>query len=102
MSAGGSRHTCTVHGADGAATVVSVANGTLMIAPFVGQAHPAVPVGCRGGGCGVCRVQVLSGGYESKRMSRRFVTDDDARAGFVLACRMVVTDDVEVRACPPG
>jgi ferredoxin len=88
-----------VHGADGAATVVSVANGTLMIAPFVGQAHPAVPVGCRGGGCGVCRVQVLSGGYESKRMSRRFVTDDDARR---ICVGLPHGGDDDVVRCPPG
>ncbi len=111
MSAvGASRHTCVVRalpsvsGEPGATgdVVVQVGDGALLIAPFVGQLHPAIPVGCRGGGCGVCRVQVLEGEYEPKRMSRRFVSEDDARAHVVLACRVVVTDDLVVRPCPPS
>jgi Na+-transporting NADH:ubiquinone oxidoreductase subunit NqrF len=97
----GDRHTCVVRGADGD-IVVPVRDGALMISPFVGQIHPPIPVGCRGGGCGVCRVQVLAGEYQAKRMSQRFVSTDEARAGYALACRMIVTDDVVVRPCPPA
>lgn len=104
---GDERHTCVVlpastgDGAGGGEVVVSVRDGALLIAAFVGQLHAAIPVGCRGGGCGVCRVQVIEGEYEAKRMSRRFVTEEEARGGVVLACRMVVTGDVTVRCCPP-
>ena len=39
-------------------------------------------------------------GFEAKRMSRRFVTEDEAAAGYALACRMIVTDDIVVRWSP--
>lgn len=29
-----------------------------------------IPLGCRGGGCGVCKVQVTQGSYEAKVMSQ--------------------------------
>ena len=46
-----------------------------------------IPVGCRGGGCGVCKVQVTSGSYEQTRnMSRQHVSVDEQEHGTVLAC----------------
>ena len=99
---GGGRHRCTVRTADGTSVEASVTDGSLLIAPFVGQPGSPIQVGCRGGGCGVCRVQVLDGEYRCKRMSRRFVTEQDEHEGYALACRMSVVDDVVVRPCPPA
>ena len=46
-----------------------------------------IPVGCRGGGCGVCKVQVTSGAYQTTRtMSRQHVSQDEEEHGTVLAC----------------
>ena len=46
-----------------------------------------IPVGCRGGGCGVCKVQVTSGTYETSRtMSRQHASTDEQARGIVLAC----------------
>lgn len=46
-----------------------------------------IPLGCRGGGCGVCKVQVTSGSYEKTRnMSRQHVSLDEQEHGTVLAC----------------
>ena len=46
-----------------------------------------IPVGCRGGGCSVCKVGVVSGSYRQfKPMSREYVDDGDLAAGRVLAC----------------
>ncbi|MDH4146648.1 MAG: 2Fe-2S iron-sulfur cluster binding domain-containing protein [Acidimicrobiia bacterium] len=47
----------------------------------------AIPSGCHGGGCGVCRVRVLAGPYRVGRMSRAHVTEADEAAGFTLACK---------------
>jgi ferredoxin len=55
-----------------------------------------VPVGCRGGGCGVCRVRVISGEYFAKRMSRAHVSADDEVGGIALACRIWPRSDIEV------
>ena len=42
-----------------------------------------IPVGCRGGACGVCKVEVLSGCIERKGMSRSHVSEEDEKKGQV-------------------
>ena len=56
-----------------------------------------VPVGCRGGGCGVCKIEIISGTYVSGVMSRTFVSLADEAAGRVLACRVRPTSDIRLR-----
>lgn len=57
----------------------------------------AIPVGCRGGGCGACRVQVVAGKYRLGKMSRAHVTTDEERQGFALACRLFPESDLRLR-----
>lgn len=64
------------------------------------QGCHALPIGCRGGGCGVCRVEVMTGEYRAKRMSKRYVTDADQAHGIVLACRILAESDLVVRPAP--
>ena len=59
-------------------------------------ARKGIPIGCRGGGCGVCRVQVLSGNYHSKKMSREHVSECEQSQGIGLACRLYPESDLEV------
>lgn len=65
----------------------------------------AVPVGCRGGGCGICRIRVLSGEVERGAMSRSHVTIEEERQGFALACRLFPRSDLVIeparRNSPP-
>lgn len=56
-----------------------------------------IPVGCRGGGCGVCKIEVTAGSFNHKVMSREYVSCDDEAAGRVLACRVFPTSDVRLR-----
>ncbi len=57
-----------------------------------------IPVGCRAGGCGVCKVEVVSGSYEQIRpMSREFVSVEQQLAGQALACCIRPLSDLEVR-----
>ena len=56
-----------------------------------------IPVGCRNGGCGVCKVQVTQGSYHCRVMSRAHVSGDDERAGRVLACRTRPGSDLRLR-----
>lgn len=56
-----------------------------------------IPVGCRGGGCGVCKVAVLEGSYTARKMSREQVSEAQERAGIGLACRMFPTSDIRLR-----
>ena len=56
-----------------------------------------IAVGCRGGGCGVCKVELLEGEVVRRRMSRAHVTEADEAAGIVLACRIFPRSDLVVR-----
>ncbi|MEQ1889011.1 MAG: 2Fe-2S iron-sulfur cluster binding domain-containing protein [Alphaproteobacteria bacterium] len=55
-----------------------------------------IPVGCRGGGCGLCRVKVLDGDYRTGKMSDAHVTDQDAVQKFSLACQLYPLSDMRV------
>jgi len=56
-----------------------------------------IPVGCRGGGCGVCKVEIVAGVYRKKVMSREHVSVEDEAAGRVLACRVWPQGDIVLR-----
>jgi len=56
-----------------------------------------IPVGCRGGGCGVCKVRVVQGAYNARKMSRAHISAEDEAHGIGLACRLIPTSDMEVQ-----
>lgn len=56
-----------------------------------------IPLGCRGGGCGVCKVQVTSGEVATRAMSRQHVSADDEAERCLLACRVFPRADVAVK-----
>jgi ferredoxin len=55
-----------------------------------------IPVGCRGGGCGVCKVHIDSGSYSKRVMSREHISAEEEAAGTVLACRVKPTSDIRL------
>ena len=55
-----------------------------------------IPVGCRGGGCGLCRVRVLDGDYRTGKMSDAHVTAQDGLQKFSLACQTYPLSDMRV------
>lgn len=55
-----------------------------------------IAVGCRGGGCGVCKIRIVSGEYASKRMSKAQISDEEASAGMALACRVFPKGDMTI------
>ena len=55
-----------------------------------------IPVGCRGGGCGVCKVHIESGTVLKRVMSRAHVSEEEEAAGYVLACRAKPTSDIRL------
>lgn len=56
-----------------------------------------IPAGCRGGGCGVCKVHILSGSVTSKKMSRAHISVEEEASGYVLACRTCPRSDVRLK-----
>jgi ferredoxin len=55
-----------------------------------------VPVGCRGGGCGVCKIRVISGDYETGAMSASHINEQDKANHVVLACRVYPRSDIRI------
>ncbi|MDD3483835.1 2Fe-2S iron-sulfur cluster-binding protein [Azovibrio restrictus] len=69
-----------------------------------------IPLGCRGGGCGVCKVAITQGDYQTGPMSAAHVTPEERQSGVVLACRCYPRGDLSLRVlgkmqrtvCAPG
>ena len=59
-----------------------------------------VPVGCKGGGCGVCRVSIISGKADYGRMSKAHVTVEQKDNGYALACRIKPESDLIIECAP--
>ena len=55
-----------------------------------------IPVGCRGGGCGVCKVHIKSGAYEARKMSKACVFEEEQAQGIVLACRVFPRGEISL------
>jgi 3-phenylpropionate/trans-cinnamate dioxygenase ferredoxin reductase subunit len=56
-----------------------------------------IPAGCVNGGCGVCKVRILSGTVEKLGpVSRAHVTVEEEAEGCTLACRAAPTTEVEL------
>jgi ferredoxin len=55
-----------------------------------------IPVGCRGGGCGVCKIRIESGAFSARAMSREHVSAEEEGAGIVLACRVKPLSEIRL------
>ncbi|MCT9253875.1 2Fe-2S iron-sulfur cluster-binding protein [Acinetobacter baumannii] len=55
-----------------------------------------IPVGCRNGGCGICRIKIQHGSYDCKRMSREHVSEQEQAEGIALACRLYPKSDLDI------
>ncbi|WP_020203480.1 MULTISPECIES: 2Fe-2S iron-sulfur cluster binding domain-containing protein [Cupriavidus] len=56
-----------------------------------------IPSGCRGGGCGVCKVRIESGRYRTGKMSRACLSEAEQGSGLVLACKTYPDSDIRLR-----
>ena len=72
--------------------------GASLLASMGESGKEIIPVGCRAGGCGICKIRIIEGGYETKVMSRAQVTEQEEKAGFVLACRVFPRSDMVIEA----
>jgi len=66
----------------------------------LGMLH-SIPVGCRGGGCGICRVRIMNGEVETRKMSVKHVTEEQRQAGYVLACRAFPRSAIQLELATP-
>lgn len=56
-----------------------------------------IPVGCRGGSCGVCKVRITGGAYHTRKMSRACVSEAEEADGVVLACKLFPDSDLSLK-----
>lgn len=75
--------------------------GQSLLQGMEGLGKRGIPVGCRGGGCGVCKVHILAGSYRSAKMSRACVTEAEIADGIVLACKVFPTSDLRLKVVGP-
>jgi 3-phenylpropionate/trans-cinnamate dioxygenase ferredoxin reductase subunit len=56
-----------------------------------------IPIGCLNGGCGICKVAVETGEWQSTGpMSRAHVSAEEEARGVVLACRATPCTDIRI------
>ncbi|MBV2133336.1 2Fe-2S iron-sulfur cluster binding domain-containing protein [Pseudomonas sp. MAP12] len=56
-----------------------------------------IPVGCLGGGCGVCKIKILKGTVRKLGpMSRAHITVEEEKNGCCLACKVAPVESVEI------
>jgi ferredoxin len=56
-----------------------------------------IPVGCRNGGCGACKVRITGGDFETRKMNRAVVSAQEEADGCVLACKTYPRGDITVQ-----
>lgn len=56
-----------------------------------------INTGCRQGGCGACKVKVLSGNYTKREMSKHHISEDDEKNGVVLACCIMPKSPMKIK-----
>jgi ferredoxin len=57
----------------------------------------AIPVGCRNGGCGACKVCIKQGRYATRKMNRAVISEQEQLQGCVLACKTYPLGDLVVQ-----
>lgn len=70
--------------------------GTTVLLAMKKQGMKYLPAGCCAGGCGICKVTVLTGSYDTKMMSRSQVSIAEEAQGIALACRILPSSDMKI------
>ncbi|WP_071396226.1 2Fe-2S iron-sulfur cluster-binding protein [Bacillus tuaregi] len=55
-----------------------------------------IKVGCKGGGCGVCKIKVIEGEVETGVCSRSVLPLSEEQEGYTLACRAKPKSDLVI------
>jgi len=73
-----------------------------LLAAMERAGHRLVHIGCRRGGCGVCKVQIVSGDTHRLAMSRAHVSVEEEKNGFALACCIEPRSDLTLKLLEKG
>ena len=53
--------------------------------------------GCTGGGCGVCKMRLISGHLDYGRYSAAVLSEEERREGFFLSCQAMPVSDLTIQ-----
>ncbi len=68
-----------------------------LLAGMLRLGRKGIPAGCVNGGCGVCKVRIVSGAVQALGpVSRAHVSADEEAHGYTLACRVAPTEAVQL------
>lgn len=56
-----------------------------------------IPVGCRNGGCGACKIRITAGRFETQKMNLAVVSIAEEATGCALACRTFPRSDLSLQ-----
>ena len=85
---------------DGEAGAFACRSDQNLLAAMILARRTGIKVGCRNGGCGICRIQVTRGRFASQKMTRSRISEADEAAGIVLACRVSPQSDLALTPLP--
>lgn len=71
-----------------------------LLAAMMAAGERSLTVGCRSGGCGVCRIEVSCGHFRTGFMNRSVVSLADQESNVVLACRTYPLSDMVIEPRP--
>ena len=74
------------------------AQGVHVLAAMEQACCHGIPVGCRNGGCGACKVRITVGRYHTRKMNRAVVSVAEEADGCVLACKTYPRGQLVVHA----
>lgn len=70
---------------------------TTLLQAMTRLGRKGIPSGCHGGGCGICKIQVVDGEFTCGVVSRSQVSEAEEARGYALACRCYPGSDVRLR-----
>jgi ferredoxin len=95
--AGSDKWMIEIAGVDGTFTCP---DGQSLLSAMINNGRSCIKVGCRNGGCGVCRVRIIQGDYQCQKMTRSRISEQDEAQGIVLACRVLPGSDLALEPMP--
>jgi ferredoxin len=79
--------------------VVSCGAGESVLAAIL-RSGASVVFGCRGGGCGTCKMRLISGQVEHGRCSATVLPEEEKTNGWFLSCQARALGDLTVALTP--
>ncbi|MFB5189780.1 2Fe-2S iron-sulfur cluster-binding protein [Alicyclobacillus fastidiosus] len=71
-------------------------DGTMSLLDAARNQGVKISYGCRGGGCGMCKIKVDEGQFERGLCSKAVLPDSDRELNYTLACKTFPKSDMMV------